>query len=123
MTDFPTLLYKCPGPWSGDGYTYGTRPAADDAEMQAALAAGYRLTLPEAVEAFRNPAPVSVSPLSGPAPDVPADDAPVTRAELEQKAAELGIRFDGRTGDKTLMKRIEEALAAQEVPVDVVDQA
>jgi len=39
------------------------------------------------------------------------DNAAPTRAELEQKATELGIKFDGRTGDKTLLKRIEEALS------------
>jgi hypothetical protein len=29
---------------------------------------------------------------------------------MEQKARELGIKFDGRTGDKTLLRKIEEAL-------------
>lgn len=38
------------------------------------------------------------------------DDAPPTRAELEQKATELGIKFDGRTTDKKLAAKIAEAL-------------
>ena len=38
------------------------------------------------------------------------DDAPPTRAELEAKAAELGIKVDKRWSDKTLAERIDEAL-------------
>jgi hypothetical protein len=38
-----------------------------------------------------------------------ADDAPPTREELEQKAQELGIKFDGRTSDAKLEKLINEA--------------
>jgi hypothetical protein len=38
------------------------------------------------------------------------DEAPPTRAELEQKASELGLKFDGRTGDATLARRIAEAI-------------
>ena len=36
--------------------------------------------------------------------------APKTREEMETKAKELGLKFDGRTGDKKLMSMIEEAL-------------
>jgi hypothetical protein len=39
-----------------------------------------------------------------------ADDAAPSRAELEAKATELGLRFDGRTGDKRLAALIEDAL-------------
>ncbi len=42
--------------------------------------------------------------------EVPSDSAPVTRAELEQKARELGIKFDGRSTDAKLLQRIEQAL-------------
>lgn len=41
-----------------------------------------------------------------------ADNAPPTRAELETKAAELGLKFDGRTSDKKLEKMITESLGA-----------
>lgn len=37
-------------------------------------------------------------------------DDPVTRPELEQKARELGVKFDGRTTDKSLTEKIEKAL-------------
>jgi hypothetical protein len=40
------------------------------------------------------------------------DDAAPTREELEAKAKELGIRFDGRTGDKKLGQLIQDRLPA-----------
>jgi hypothetical protein len=42
---------------------------------------------------------------------VPEDDALPTREELEAKATELGIRFDGRTKDKKLGKLIQDRLS------------
>jgi hypothetical protein len=42
----------------------------------------------------------------------PEDDAAPTRAELEAKATELGIRFDGRTKDKKLGQLIQDRLSA-----------
>lgn len=43
----------------------------------------------------------------------PADedkDGEVTREEMEQKAKELGLKFDGRTSNRKLLTMIEEAL-------------
>ena len=42
---------------------------------------------------------------------VPEDDAGPTREELEAKATELGIRFDGRTKDKKLGQLIQDRLS------------
>lgn len=42
---------------------------------------------------------------------VPEDDALPTREELEEKATELGIRFDGRTKDKKLGQLIQDRLS------------
>jgi hypothetical protein len=42
----------------------------------------------------------------------PEDDAAPNRAELEAKATELGIRFDGRTKDKKLGQLIQDRLSA-----------
>ena len=42
----------------------------------------------------------------------PDDDAAPTREELEAKATELGIRFDGRTRDKKLGQLIQDRLSA-----------
>jgi hypothetical protein len=41
----------------------------------------------------------------------PDDDAAPTREELEAKATELGIRFDGRTRDKKLGQLIQDRLS------------
>jgi TPP-dependent pyruvate/acetoin dehydrogenase alpha subunit len=41
----------------------------------------------------------------------PADDSAPTREELEAKATELGIRFDGRTKDKKLGQLIQDRLS------------
>jgi len=38
------------------------------------------------------------------------DKRPPSRAELEEKATELGIRFDGRTSDKKLSAKIADQL-------------
>jgi hypothetical protein len=62
------------------------------------------------------PAPAIAAPVADDLPvtvdDEPeADDAPPTRAELEAKAAELGIKVDKRWSDKTLGERIESLLA------------
>jgi len=43
---------------------------------------------------------------------VSEDDAAPTREELEAKATELGIRFDGRTKDKKLGQLIQDRLSA-----------
>jgi hypothetical protein len=40
------------------------------------------------------------------------DDTAPTREELEAKATELGIRFDGRTRDKKLGQLIQDKLSA-----------
>jgi hypothetical protein len=68
--------------------------------------------------AAKPPVPVAAASAVAVAPalDVSVDDdAPPTRAELEAKAAELGIKVDKRWSDKTLGERIESAIAAAEV--------
>ena len=58
--------------------------------------------------------PVATAPEPAPAPEpvaVPEDNEPVTREELEAKATELGIPFNGRTSNKKLTSLIETALA------------
>lgn len=99
-----TMLYKAPGPHQfADGdFDY---IVVDDDKIEETLAQGWFLTTGEAqaaLKAQRSPAPAPA----------PADTAPPTRAELEQKAKELGIEFDGRTSDKKLGERIAEKLRA-----------
>ena len=112
---FPTIVYRCPGPHYGpSGKTYESKGIVDGAALADALADGWYETMPEAVA---GPGPLLVEVLEG--NEVSAataleslsdDDAP-TRAELEQQAASLGVRFDGRTGDSLLAERIAKAMA------------
>lgn len=95
--EFPTLVYKDGGPHQRPGGTFDYKRIVNADEMALALASGWFETLVEATQ----PAEVA-------APD---DDAPPTRDELEAKARELGLKFDGRTGDKALLAKIEAALA------------
>ena len=130
MPAFPTLVYRAPGSSqhsSGGRYRY--RGAEDQAEYDALLADGWHATILEAVVAAgdrafahnRKPAGLLATAratLAAQAPVVkPADDAPPTRVEMEAKATELGIKFDGRTSDARLLAKISEALRAASEPI------
>jgi hypothetical protein len=49
------------------------------------------------------------------------DNAAPTREELTTKAKELGVRFNARTSDETLLERIEEALGGEDASTDTLD--
>ena len=67
----------------------------------------------EAVE--EDPAPVEADPEPADEPaDEPDYNIEPTREELEMKATELGLQFDGRTSDKKLRQRIEDYLDRME---------
>ena len=83
-----TMLYRCPGPHEIHGGKFD-HITVDDSEIEATIADGWFLTTPEAKDAH-------AASLTEPA------NTPATRAELEQKAVALGIKFDGRTSDKKL---------------------
>lgn len=111
MDQFPQALYRMPGKdvQTDDGWcAYSIANSAED--LEAALADGWHETSPAAAEAFEAAKCQQSEPASATAPT--DDAAPPTRAELEQKAAELGLKFDGRTGDKRLAALIAEKLAA-----------
>lgn len=101
MTEFPTIVYKDVGPYQRRGGTYSTVTVNDQADLDAALAAG----------CVTHPDFIGQAPAKAAAPD---DNAPPTRAEMEAKATELGIEFTGRTSDKKLLGLIDAALAAKE---------
>jgi hypothetical protein len=92
---FPTIVYKCPGDHHRAGGTYSYRGAEDSEALGKLLSEGWFATLPEAID--------------GKAAEA-EDNAAPTRAELEEKATELGISFDGRTTDKRLGEKIDIAL-------------
>ncbi len=90
------LVYKDGGPHQRAGGSYDYRLAVTEQVFLDAINSGWFASLPEAIDG---------SQLIHP-------DAPPTRNELELKASELGIDFDGRTSDKKLAAKIEEALGA-----------
>ena len=102
---FPRFVFRCPGAYQRMGGSYGYRSVEDEESHAKAIAEGWFGTLPEAIEAHDNPK--KPEPVAA---QEPAPDAPPTRQELEQKAKELGLKFDGRTTDKKLA-----ALIAAEV--------
>jgi hypothetical protein len=92
MTDFPRMIYKAGGPHEFNEGRFDYIIVGDEEELARELAAGWRLTTADALAPRIDP--------------VPNDDAPPTRAELESKAHELHIKFDGRTNDEKLAGKI-----------------
>ena len=92
--EFPTILYRCPGPHSRPGGTYALLPVADAQALAEAEQDGWFRSMPEAIAG--KPIP-KIEPFS---------DAPPTRTELEQKAAEMKIKVDGRWSDVRLAAEI-----------------
>lgn len=89
-----TMLYQSPGPKARPEGTYGWK-VFDDADVEAALKAGWHRTPIEAIEAASGAIDEYAAP---------------TREEMEAKAKELGVSFNKRTSDETLLRRIEKAL-------------
>lgn len=109
MSDFPRMLYQAGGPHDIHGGLFDYLIVESEEELTVALGNGWHMTTDDAraadlaLKTHRIPAELL-------APVFPPDDAPPTRDELERKAAELGIAFDGRTSDSKLAGKIAEAL-------------
>lgn len=98
--NFPRFVYKSPGrPGKFMGKRYGYVAVADEIELAERLAQGWFETREEAILGVRATKVVEVDEVTEP-----------TREEMEQKARELDIKFDGRTSDKKLNSLIDEAL-------------
>lgn len=111
--EFPRFVFRCPGAFQRAGGSYGYLSVADEEAHAKAIGDGWFATLPDAIEAHDKPKVTHVETakaLEDLASEVAKADAPPSRAELEQKAKELGLKFDGRTTDKKLA-----ALIAAEV--------
>lgn len=93
---YPTIVYRTPGTHHASTGTYDYKGVADESELNGALSSGWFRTLPEAI-----------------AGEHAEDGSAPTREELEAKAAELGIKFDGRTTDKVLAEKIEFVINAR----------
>jgi hypothetical protein len=101
--EFPTMLYRGQGPHQRTGGTYAYIGVNDQSAYDEKIKQGWYPTLDAAIAAFDG---AEEEPEAAPIDE----SSPPTRAELEIKARELGIKFDGRTGDKRLALLIEQAL-------------
>src|SRR5690606_26730527 len=98
MSQYPKAMYKAGGVELVDGEYFTTAIAADEAQENAMRRDGWHLSAPDALKGSaatapaEDPAPDDAAPASAHAEAAPAD----TRADLESKARELGLKFDGR---------------------------
>lgn len=97
--EFPRSLFKSPGDQWVSGGSFAIEHVEDLAQYHAAKKAGWFDSVGEALASWK-------ASLAAP---MVADDAPPTRAEMEQQAKTLGIKFDGRTTDAALLRKISEA--------------
>lgn len=102
MDKFPQMLYRAGGSEPAHGGWFSTLIVANESELSDALANGWYETTPEAIAADQAAKQAEQTKVQTPAEP--------TRAELEQKASELGIKVDARWGDK----RLAEAIAAKQ---------
>ena len=108
MTDFPTILYRTPGPFKKPrGGTYATRPAADKEAFDTLIANGWFASYEEAKGSKEAKEIIESAESFEDAVDEVSD---ATRDELEAKAKELNVSFNARTSDKKLAERIATAL-------------
>jgi len=104
MMEYPAFVYRKADKARQDGSKFETLLVHNDDERQIALDEGWADDVLQALSSKQKPVVVN-EPVR-----VPDDDAPPTRAELESKATELGLKFDGRTSDRKLGLMIAEAL-------------
>ena len=142
MSEFPRMVYISPGMSTTRGGTFDYTVANDEEGLAHLLASGWFETIAEALAGEReepedvshetepepepepepvveaveeDPAPVEAAPEPEPEPaDEPDYNIEPTREELEMKATELGLQFDGRTSDNKLRQRIEDYLDRME---------
>ena len=111
--EFPRFVYLSPGNFRRGKSSYRYVSVNSLEEHDAYLAQGWSTSADLAIDRANAPTPAP-APASVPTPAsasaVPEDNAPPTRAELEAKAREIGLRFDGRTSDRTLLRRITQAI-------------
>jgi hypothetical protein len=114
MMDFPNMVYKCPGSHQCPGGTFDYHGVKNQAQLESMLRVGWSETLPEAMAQKYGAA--KVEPILAIAMQQFNDeleilgDEPPTRDELEKQAGELGIKFNKKTTDSELNKKIIDAL-------------
>jgi hypothetical protein len=102
--EYPAFVYRKADKARQDGSKFDTLLVHNDDERKSALDVGWADDVLQAL------APKQKTVVVGEPVSVLEDDAPPTRSELESKATELGLKFDGRTSDRKLCLMIDEAL-------------
>lgn len=93
--EFPRMLYRVGEMIALESGKYDFL-IVSESEYESAVADGWHIDQ-YAAKAAIEPADINQS-------------GEVTREEMEQKASELGLKFDGRTSNKKLLAMIEEAV-------------
>src|SRR3990167_11110301 len=110
--EFPRTVFKNHGPIERAGGTFSALLIDGREAFENALEDGWYENLAVAIDPPKKVEPEKLEDLEPPDEKDPESEAPPTRLELEAKAKELGIRFDGRYSDKGLTAMIEKALGA-----------
>lgn len=123
---FPNLVYISPGPHQFGASSFGYRSVNNLDELEQAVKDGYYPTPEIAVkkptdfdwtlyaeqQGWMEEESEPEASTENVAEDTAADlQAPPTRAELEAKADELKIKYNGNTKDETLAEKIAAAIA------------
>ena len=104
ITEFPALVYRCPGPHDGPhGKTYATFPVDGPEALAEALRDGWHWSLDEVARKL------VAHPEAAPE-DVPEPAPEPTRADLVAQAEALGIDVDGRWSERRLRQEIDVAV-------------
>lgn len=96
--EFPRFMCRKGGSWELETGHYSVQMVQDQAALDAAWADGWRFDQYAARDV-------------GEESDDPNKASSMTRAELEAKAAELGLTYHHKTGDKKLAEMIAAKLA------------
>lgn len=105
MSDYPTLMFRCPGAhFAPEGLTYDYVGVNSREELLARLSEGWSVTLGEAMAAI-----TVAAREEEPRVIIEEEPAELSREDLERLATSLGIKFDGRTTDAALLRKIEAA--------------
>lgn len=102
--NFPNFVYRVPGNHQCNGGTYDFKSVHDEDELLEAIQAGWKFSIVDALE--------DVEYEIG-----EEDNSPPSRDELEEKARELGLKFDGRTSDRKLLEMVNQSVLDQ-APTD-----
>jgi len=102
--EFPTIFYRSPGSNQGNGHTWDSIGVPDAAAAADLLAQGWVSTYADLVEPKLEAKATELE-------TVTSDNAPPTRAEIEAKATDLGIKFKPTTTDRDILAKITAALA------------